>query len=176
MKTTYLGIGVLALLALGAFALFGRGGGGDSAAAPATALPAQAAVTPAPAFTLNTLSGAPLSLADYKGKKAVVLDFWATWCPNCQRDIPHLESFYEKYQDQVEVVGVDLQEDPAIVKAFVAKYGMTYPVVLDPQGVATQAYAARYTNYHILINKDGNIVGTVPGDVSEADFEKLIAS
>lgn len=173
----YLGIAGLVVVLGGAFVLTrGHAPSADVAApAGAGAGAAQASAQIAPDFTLDAIDGKTLSLSDYKGKKAVVLDFFATWCPNCRRDIPHQEAFYEKYKDTVEVVGVDLQEDPALVKSFAAQLGITYPVVLDPSGVATQAYGARYTNYHVLIGKDGTVVGTIPGDISEADFEKLAA-
>lgn len=174
MNKTYIGIAALIVLIGGAFTLNSRSSGNavaEQATTPAAA--AQTSTQAAPDFTLSTINGVQLSLSDYKGKKAVVLDFWATWCPNCQRNIPHLVAFYEKYKDNVEVIGVDLQENPTLVKNFAVKYGITYPVVLDPNGVAAQAYGVRYTNYHVLIDKNGNVVATIPGDISEADITKL---
>lgn len=172
MNKMYLGIVALVIVIGGAFLLSSRS---DTSAAVSqtTSTATQTSVQVAPDFTLATIDSKQLSLADYKGKKAVVLDFWATWCPNCQRNIPHLETFYEKYKDSVEIIGVDLQEDPTLVKNFAVKYGITYPVVLDPSGVVSRAYGVRYTNYHVLIDKNGNIVGTIPGDISEDDISKL---
>lgn len=167
MNRMYLGIAALVIVIGGAFVLSSRSG------APSVAAPAAPSTLAAPDFTLATLDGKQLSLSDYKGKKAVVLDFFATWCPNCTRNIPHLETFYEKYKDHVEVVGIDLQENPALVKDFIAKRGVTYPVVLDPNGTATQAYGVRSTNYHVLIDRSGNVVGTIPGDISEANIAQL---
>lgn len=167
MNKMYLGTAALLIVIGGAFVLSSRSG------APSAATPAAPGTLAAPDFTLATLDGTQLSLSDYKGKKAVVLDFFATWCPNCKRNIPHLETFYEKYKDRVEVVGIDLQENPALVKDFIATLGVTYPVALDPNGTATQAYGVRGTNYHVLIDKNGNVVGTIPGDISEANIAQL---
>ncbi len=167
-----IGIGVVAVVGIGAFAL-----SNSSSASPASR--AQNAntstVTAAPDFTLERIGGGTISLADYKDKKPVILDFWATWCPNCRRDIPHQQALYEKYKDQIEVIGVDLQEEPSIVEKFVSDFGLTYPVVLDPTGDVARKYRVAYTNYHVLIGKNGNIVGAIPGDISEDDFIKLIS-
>src|SRR3989338_759969 len=65
----------------------------------------------APDFSLESLSGGTISLADYRGKKPVVLDFWASWCPNCRRDMPNLNRYYDKYKDRVEVIGINLHEN-----------------------------------------------------------------
>lgn len=127
----------------------------------------------APDFTLEKLSGGTISLAEYKGRKPVVLDFFATWCPNCRRDVPKLNSLYEKYKDQVEVIGIDLHEDESTVRKFVERYGVTFPVVID-SGKVAQNYGVRYTNFHVLIDKDGNAIKAIPGDISEADILFLI--
>lgn len=128
----------------------------------------------APNFTLNRLGGGTIELASYKGQKPVVLDFFATWCPNCRRDMPHLNSLYEKYKDQVEVIGIDLQEQESLVNTFATDLGITFPIALDTQGKVSQQYGVRYTNFHVLIDKEGNVVGSVPGDITEADIINLI--
>ena len=133
------------------------------------------AIQVAPDFTLEKLGGGKIVLADYKGKKPVILDFWTTWCPNCKRDIPRQNEWYKKYKDQIEVIGIDMQEEPSIVQKFVSDLGVVYPVVLDSTGDVARKYQVAYTNYHVLISKDGNIVGTIPGDIKESDFTKLIA-
>lgn len=130
----------------------------------------------APNFILERVGGGTIELASYKGQKPVILDFFATWCPNCKRDMPRLNSFYEKYKDKVEVIGIDLQEQSSIVEKFTNDLNLTFPIVLDKQGKVAKQYGVRYTNFHILIDKDGNIIGTVPGDISEDDFLKFISS
>ena len=127
-------------------------------------------------FTLKTLDGEDLSLSDYKDEKPVILDFWASWCPNCRRDMPKLSSYYDKYKDDVEVIGVNLQERQSVAQKYVDSAGISFPIVLDPGGVAARQFGVQYTNYHVLINKDGTLAGVVPGDISEAQVLALIES
>lgn len=135
-----------------------------------------AKANPAPDFTLQKLDGGTITLAEFRGKKPVVVDFWASWCPNCRRDMPNLNRFYEKYKDKVEVIGVNLQEKDSTVRDFIASRGITFPIAFDPYGQASNAYGIRYTNTHFLIDKDGNLVRTIPGDISESDIVSLIES
>lgn len=127
----------------------------------------------APDFSLKKLGGGTITLSEYRGRKPVVLDFWATWCPNCQRDVPHLNEFYGKYKDKVEVIGIDLQEDSSLVQKFITQKGITFPIALDTNGQASRAYGVRYTNFHVLIDIDGNVFKTIPGDISESDITSL---
>lgn len=127
----------------------------------------------APDFSLERLGGGTITLAEYKGRKPVVLDFWATWCPNCKRDMPKLSALYEKYKDKVEVIGINLHENPSLVQKTISNWGVTFPIALDPNDQASRAYGVRYTNFHILIDIDGNVVKAVPGDISESDITSL---
>jgi len=128
----------------------------------------------APDFSLERLGGGTISLAEYKGKKPVIIDFWASWCPNCKRDMPRLNRFYEKYKNEVEVIGINLQENTQIVQDFVTSRNISFPIALDPSARASRAFGVRYTNTHILIDKEGNIVREIPGDIRESDIVSLI--
>lgn len=128
----------------------------------------------APDFTLERINGSTITLSDYKGKKAVVLDFWASWCPNCRRDMPKLSGFYEKYRDRIEVIGINLQERESVVSEYIESANINFPIVLDPTGQISNSYGVRYTNYHVLIDKNGNLARTVPGDIKESDITSLI--
>ena len=175
-KTLYIVIAIV-VIALGLL-FFGRdsntnrittptpdGGDGDVASAEV-----------APDFTLQTLDGGTLTLSEYHGEKPVILDFFATWCPNCRRSMPKLSGFYDAYSDQVEVIGVNLQEGEGSVERYIEAADISFPIVLDPSGVASRAYGVPGTNYHVLINTDGTIFGQVPGDISERDITDLIAA
>jgi len=128
----------------------------------------------APDFSLSTVDGGTINLSEFLGKKPVVLDFWTSWCPNCRRDMPKLSKMYEKHKDKIEVIGINLQENPAIVERYISSADIVFPIALDPSGQTSRAYDIRYTNTHILIDKDGNIVRTIPGDISESDIISLI--
>jgi thiol-disulfide isomerase/thioredoxin len=177
-KHIFIGMGAV-VIALGGLYLITASRSSTSAAHTTTGAPiVQSASNTqvAPAFSLDRLDGGKVSLADYKGKKAVIVDFWTTWCPNCRRDIPHQNEWYKKYKDHVEVIGINMQEEPSVVKAYIEKMGIVYPIALDPSADTTHAYNANYTNYHVLIDTQGNIVKTIPGDISEQDFISLINS
>ena len=128
----------------------------------------------APDFTLQKLGGGAITLSEFKGKKPVVVDFWASWCPNCRRDMPNLNRFYEKYKDKVEVIGVNLQEKESTIQNFIDSRGINFPIALDPRGEASRAFGIQYTNTHFLIDINGNLVRTIPGDIKEADIVSLI--
>ncbi|MCH8748241.1 redoxin domain-containing protein [Patescibacteria group bacterium] len=130
----------------------------------------------APDFTLESLDGTTITLAQYRGEKPVVLDFWASWCPNCQRDMPQLNRLYQEYQGQFEVIGINLQESRDKVEKYVQQKNISFPVVLDPDRQATYAYGVQYTNLHVLIDKAGVVVKVVPGDISESDIVSLLQS
>jgi peroxiredoxin len=170
-KTIFIGVAVIAL-AIGLLA-WDKNGSVDTRTTD-THTPTSASSTLAPDFSLAKLDGGTITLSDYKGVKPIILDFWTTWCPNCRRDMPRQNEWYKKYKDKIEVIGIDMQEDSSTVGAFIQKLGIEYPIALDPQGATVRAYGVRYTNYHVLIDKDGNIVKTIPGDISEQDFISLI--
>jgi peroxiredoxin len=130
----------------------------------------------APDFTLKTVDGASVSLSDYKGK-VVLLNFWATWCPPCVRETPRLVRVAEKYKDQgLVVLGVNTtyQDEPAKVEQFVRNQRISYPVLLDPEGVAGEKYPARLMPTSYLIDTDGKIVHTKVGEVDEATLSEQI--
>jgi len=127
----------------------------------------------APDFTLEKLDGGKITLSDYRGDKPVILDFWTTWCPNCQRDMPVVSRLYEKYRNQVEIIGVNMRESSRVAQGFVSSRNILFPIVMDSGRVANQ-YGIRYTNTHVLIDKNGSIVQTVPGDLRESHVLSLI--
>jgi thiol-disulfide isomerase/thioredoxin len=129
---------------------------------------------PAPDFTLQKLDGGTVTLSEFKGKKPVVVDFWASGCPNCRRDMPNLNRFYEKYKDKVEIIGVNLQENENTVKDFIASRGISLPIALDPYSEVSRAFGIQYSNTHFLVDINGNLVRTIPGDIRESDIISLI--
>jgi len=114
---------------------------------------------PAPDFTLTTLSGTSLSLADLRGK-VVLLNFWATWCGPCRKEMPAIEALYQRYKDQgLEVLAISLDKlSTAVVEAFVKEMGVTYRVALDPTWATARTYAVRAVPATFLIDRAGNVV------------------
>src|SRR5438094_8133347 len=85
---------------------------------------------PAPAFKVDTLDGRPLSVGDYQGK-VILLNFWATWCGPCRSEIPDLVELQNKYKDQLQIIGLVVDDDDEdAVKKFAEKFGINYPVAI----------------------------------------------
>jgi len=81
-------------------------------------------------FTARDLNGRDISPASYRGK-VVIINFWATWCPPCRAEIPDLIALQEKYRDQLQIIGVSEDEEPAeVVQRFVSVHNMNYPTVM----------------------------------------------
>jgi|FLYL01.1.fsa_nt_gi peroxiredoxin len=94
----------------------------------------------APDFLLESLDGGTLRLSDLRGRP-VVLNFWATWCKPCRLEMPRLVEAYERHRDQgLVVVGLNLQEGPAVIRPFAEDYGMDFPIVVDRDGDVGDAY------------------------------------
>ncbi|MGE7604843.1 TlpA disulfide reductase family protein [Peribacillus sp. NPDC097675] len=85
----------------------------------------------APDFTLETLDGKQVNLSDYKGKK-VLLNFWATWCPPCKKEMPDMEKYSKKSGEDVVILGVNIDPEND-VQAFVDENGITFTIPLDSQ-------------------------------------------
>src|SRR4029079_14117649 len=109
--------------------------------------------TTAPAAKVYTLDGKEADLAQYIGKTPIVMEFWATWCPNCKELEPTMIAAAKKYGDQVKFVGiaVSVNETPERVKAFVEKHGLPGDHYFDAKGNASGAYDAPATSYVVVI-------------------------
>lgn len=130
--------------------------------------------TQAPNPSVFTLDGKPATLGAYLGKTPMLIEFWATWCPNCRELRPTMDAMAAKYGKQVQFVGiaVSVNENPARVKAFVAKYHMPGVNFFDTNGDASDKYAAPATSYVVVVNRAGKIVYTGVG--GQQDLEAAI--
>ncbi len=128
---------------------------------------------------INT-EGEPITLAQYKGKKVVLLDIWTYTCINCQRTIPYVESWYEKYKDEgLVVIGLHTPEFAfekvkSNVEKAVREFGITYPVVMDNNYLTWSAYGNQYWPRKYLISGDGEIVYDHIGEGNYEETEKAI--
>ncbi len=126
----------------------------------------------APDFTLETTEGAKIILRDVLKEKKAVLVFWATWCPSCTAEAPHIESFYRKNKGKVAVVGINVGESRAKVAAFTERKGLSYPMTLDNDGGVANAYGVRGVPTIIAVGKNGKIL-YYGHSINEAENENI---
>jgi peroxiredoxin len=119
----------------------------------------------APEFELQSTSGETVKLSDLRGQ-AVLINLWATWCPPCRAEMPAIEKVYNEYKDQglvVLAVNMTYQDTPIDIAPFVAEYGLTFPILLDPAGSVGTAYQLRSLPSSFFINRNGVINEVVIG-------------
>jgi peroxiredoxin len=128
----------------------------------------------APGFTVQGLDGATHRLKDYRGK-VVVLNFWATWCIPCRAEMPDLEHEARVHgPDPVVILGMDWKESAASVKDFTTMLGTTYPMLLDADGHAYDAYRVGALPTTFVLDRQGRITKTRLGIASRAEIEAEI--
>jgi cytochrome c biogenesis protein CcmG/thiol:disulfide interchange protein DsbE len=140
---------------------------------------------PAPAFTLEDLSGKKVSLADYHGK-AVMLNFWATWCGPCEDEIPWLVEFPQKYAGQgFEILGIssddlDLDDKTKLagekqeIKQFVDKHNISYPILLNGESITRPYGGVDALPSSFFVDPSGVVVASTVGLVSKDELEANI--
>lgn len=123
---------------------------------------------PAPGFKLRTLPGQAVSLSSFRGK-TVVLNFWSTTCPPCRRETGILDAAFKRLHARgVVVLGVDKQEDPSAVRAFVRQQRITYPILMDTDGSVMGRYLLRYLPDSFVIDARGVVAARRVGTVDPA--------
>lgn len=138
-------------------------------------------VIPAPDFTLTDQFGEEHTLSDYKGK-TVFLNFWATWCPPCKREMPEIQKLYEDYggnEDDLIVLGVagpnmGREGDVDSIKDFLEENEYTFPVVMDETGILFSQYGISAFPTTFMIDKDGNVFGYVESALTGEIMENIV--
>lgn len=141
---------------------------------------------PAFDFELKDQYGNTHKLSDYKGK-VVFLNFWATWCPPCREEMPHIEEIYKEYgynKNDVVILGAaspataenpsPQDESEEKIKAFLTKNNYTFPVVFDVKGEIFRNYYINAFPTTFMIDREGNIMGYVAGGLSKENMKKII--
>jgi thiol-disulfide isomerase/thioredoxin len=129
--------------------------------------------TQAYAFTFTDSSGKKLTLSAYKGKW-VLINFWATWCPPCLKEIPDLVTLYESRKD-VMVIGIAMDyRDPKTVMKFVNSLSISYPIVLGDKRIASQIGPVSMLPTTYLFDPEGKPAAYKVGLVSRADLEEFM--
>jgi thiol-disulfide isomerase/thioredoxin len=125
----------------------------------------------APDFALEMLEGRTLQLSELRGRK-IVLNFWASWCAPCRKEMPDLERVHRQYGDRVTVVGINIQEDRSSVERFLQEVPVSYTIALDPQGVAVRAYRVIAQPATFWIDEHGRIVERKFGAYTPTELEE----
>ena len=133
----------------------------------------------APDFALTTFDGQPLALDDLKGK-VVVVNFWATWCLECEKEASDLEQAWRDYKDKgVQFVGIDYLDQAPLNREYIERYGITYPNGPDLQGRAYQAYGVQGLPETFIIDQNGAVrkvfIGAATRDELAAEIDKVLA-
>ena len=119
---------------------------------------------PLPPELLNTpleiYQGDNILLKDIVGEKPIYLKFWASWCVPCREQMPHLEHTYQQFKDDVEIISVNIwiNDSEEMIQSTIDEFGLSIPTALDKSGVIAHSVNCIGTPYHILIDKDGDIV------------------
>jgi peroxiredoxin len=153
----------------GAMLLFG--------AVPEGAVAALAGNAPAPDFTLPSAAGSNLRLREQRGQ-VVMLNFWATWCGPCRREMPHLNRIYGKYRPAgFLLLGVNVDEDPANARGLANKLGVQFPVLFDSKQSVSRMYDLSTMPSTVIIDRDGRVRYIHLGykDGYEDVYEKQVA-
>ena len=130
----------------------------------------------APNFTLPQLDGPPVTLAKLRGQ-IVVINFWASWCTECQVEQAALDQAWRRFRDSgVVVIGVDFEDSAGAARGYVRTDGVTYPVVADAGSKTALAYGLRGVPETFVVNSSGRIVNHVIGPVGGAALTSVINS
>ncbi|MFD1397110.1 thiol-disulfide oxidoreductase ResA [Kroppenstedtia eburnea] len=125
----------------------------------------------APDFQLQTLDGKEMKLSELRGR-AVLLNFWATWCEPCRDEMPAIQKVYEKHRDKgLVVVGVNIAESQLTVKGFVRQLDLSFPILLDKERKVVDQYRIEPIPTSLFIDKDGKVVRIVKGQMDDVQME-----
>ncbi|MFZ5816631.1 MAG: redoxin domain-containing protein [Bacillota bacterium] len=126
---------------------------------------------PAPDFTLTTLEGERITLSELKGK-AVVVNFWASWCKPCREEMPHFQMVYDQYRDQgLELLGINVGDAKPTVTDFVDRVGVRFPILIDVDESAQTAYKILPLPATFFIDREGIIRGVYQFQMSLPQIE-----
>ena len=130
----------------------------------------------APDFSLVDLDGAPIRMADLRGRP-VIVNFWASWCGPCVEEFPLLKAAFERHAaDGLAIVGIVYQDRTAAARDFMASNGGTWPAAMDPGGIVATAYNILGPPETFFIGADGTIAARQLGQFSAESLERHLAA
>lgn len=125
-------------------------------------------------FTLSDLDGKSWTRSALAGK-VVLVNFWATWCPPCRKEMPDLEKLYRRFKSQGLLVLAISDEEPSRVKSFIAEHGYTYPVLIDSGRKVNSAYRIDGIPKNFVYGRDGKLVAQAIDMRTERQFLQMLA-
>lgn len=130
---------------------------------------------PAPDFQLPSLDGNKVKLSDYRGK-AVLLNFWATWCPPCKVEMPWFADLQKQYgKDGLVILGVAMDDSaPDKIAQFASEMGVNYPILLGTDRISDDYGDVQYLPTSFFIGRDGTIVDKMTGLLDRKDIEDAV--
>ena len=130
----------------------------------------------APDFAFTDLAtGRTLKLSDLRDKP-VYLNFWATWCPPCVKELPHIQSKYEQYKDKINFVAISLDGEQEAPAQFIPSRGYTFPVGYGNEREISRAYNVEAIPMSFIIDTNGVVKAKIVGSMDEADLERFLQS
>ncbi len=136
-------------------------------------LPDLSGTEPAPDITLPTPDGEMISLSDYRGQ-VVFLNFWGTYCPPCVAELPDIQKVYEELESEdFVVIGLNVEEKPEKVKAFVEENGLTFPIIISPDATVNPLYQLKRMPTTWFIDRNGILRGKIEGQMSKSMALKI---
>ena len=128
----------------------------------------------APDFTFTDLvTGRTMKLSDLRDKP-VYLNFWATWCPPCVKELPHIQSKYEQYKDRIHFLAISVDSEQEAPAQFISSKGYTFTIGYGNEREISRAYNIEAIPASYLIGTDGTIKAQIVGSMDEADLESFL--
>jgi cytochrome c biogenesis protein CcmG/thiol:disulfide interchange protein DsbE len=129
---------------------------------------------PAPDITLNDLNGKKVSISDYR-QQIVLINNWATWCPPCKAEMPTLLKYFKAHSNQgFMLIGIEAGDPLDDVASFVDDYGLTFPILLDPNNKSLVAFHNDNLPSSYVIDNNGNVVLAWTGPINGPMLEKYL--
>ncbi|MEW6230807.1 MAG: TlpA disulfide reductase family protein [Chloroflexota bacterium] len=187
LRQVLLGIGIGAAVVAAVYLVIGGGGGtasfGTVPGVVPTATSGAGAVEAkegnlAPDFEYTDSTGRRVRLSDYRGK-AVMINFWAAFCPPCRTETPAIEAYYREHRESVVVLGINVgQEGDGTIGNFVQQYGVSYQVLADRTGAVSALYYVDAIPHSVFVDKSGIIrkiqIGSMSKAMLAANFRKAL--
>lgn len=119
----------------------------------------------APAVTVRDLAGEPVDLGQYLGKQPLFLEWWATWCEQCDALLPRVRAAHAELGDRVGFFGINVavNQSPERVRRYVEQHDVPFRTLYDDEGESTRAYAAPTTSYVVIVDRAGRVAYTGTG-------------